>query len=243
MARVVGDFQSDVIRAYKGVLDFYYWRGIGVVRSWPRKPVLPRSPAVQAAGQDWRDNSRAISALPLSLQQLTAEEVKDTAYTWKDAWTTTIYGHGLTWGEERPANPAVPLAEKVMLFNLIAPGTDAAPTLNINSGSYKFYFSTSLWVPWSTIPFTHYRLTCAGNSNAAAQTISIDFAVSEASLVPAHSPGPALLMPNAYSRLTSGWQSIDNIPAADSFSCVIFKGSNGTVDLVANMLQLELTII
>ena len=243
MARVTGDFNSDVIRTYKGLLDFYYWRGIGVVRSWPRKPVLPRNPAVQAAGVNWRDNSRAISALPLALQVATAEEVRDTAYTWKDAWTTTAYGHGLTWPGPRAASPNVPLSEKVMLVNLVAPGNDNYITWNVDTGSYRTWYGSTFWVPWSTIPFTHYRIVCAGNANQGGQTISIDFCTLDGTFTPAHAPGPALSVPNGYDRRTSGWLSIDNIPAVDGYSGLMMKGSNNTVDLGVNLLQLELTII
>lgn len=130
-----------------------------------------------------------------------------------------------------------------MLANLIAPGNDAAVTWNVNTGSYRTWYSTTFWVPWSTIPFTHYRVVCAGNSNQAGQTISIDFCTVDGTFNPAHSPGPALSVPNSYDRRTSGWQSIDNIPAADGYAGLMMKGSNGTVDLFANLLQLELTII
>lgn len=243
MARVTGDFQSEVIRAYKGVLDFYYWRGIGVVRSWPRKPVLPRSPAVQAAGQDWRDNSRAISALPLSLQEQTAEEVRDTAYTWKDAWTTTAYGHGLTWGEERPPNADVPRSEYAMIIDYFATLNVGVVTININSGSYIFRAGWTAWVPFASIPFTHYRIAGFGQSNAAGQNVSLDFGLDAAPFVPFHSPGPAITKNNTLDHFDSGWLSIDNIPASDQRCILSAKGSNSTVDLAIERLYVELCIL
>lgn len=231
MARVTGDFQSEVIRAYKGVLDFYYWRGIGVVRGWPRKPVLPRNPAVQAAGQDFRDNSRALSALPIPLQISTAEEVRDTAYTWKDAWTTTIYGHGLTWTLRQAAGDSIPENELAMQIHLNNTGTDAAEVLPVNSTNYKSYWTYTFLVPFAVIPFTHYRILLAGQSNQAGQNILADIGIDAVSPVPLHATGPALTISNTYDRRDSGYISIDNIPATDQICALILKGSNGTVDI------------
>lgn len=238
MARVTGDFQSEVIRAYKGVLDFYYWRGIGVVRSWPRKPVLPRNPAVQAAGQDFRDNSRALSTLPIPLQISTAEEVRDTAYTWKDAWTTTIYGHGLTWTLRQAAGNAIPQNELALKVSIFRPGNDATIVENINTTNYRSYYSTTFWVPFSVVPYTHYRILIAGNSTQAGQNAIFDCGIDGGAPVPFHSPGPALTVPNSYDRRDSGWLSIDNIPATDQICALIMKGSNGTVDISWNLAEI-----
>ena len=40
-----------IIDGLKGTVDFYYWKGIPVARSWPRKTTLPPSPAMLAAQQ------------------------------------------------------------------------------------------------------------------------------------------------------------------------------------------------
>jgi len=37
-----------VISGFKGTLDFYVWKGIACVRSWPRSPGHRRTPAVEA---------------------------------------------------------------------------------------------------------------------------------------------------------------------------------------------------
>jgi len=37
-----------IINGFKGQLDFYVWKGITCVRSWPRSPGHDRSPAVEA---------------------------------------------------------------------------------------------------------------------------------------------------------------------------------------------------
>lgn len=41
----------DVINTLKGTLDFYYWKGLAVVRSWPHIPMSSRTPASLASAQ------------------------------------------------------------------------------------------------------------------------------------------------------------------------------------------------
>jgi len=56
-----------IINGFKGTLDFYVWNGINCVRSWPRPPEGPRSPAVQAtwpafswATKNWQSLSQEV---------------------------------------------------------------------------------------------------------------------------------------------------------------------------------------
>lgn len=237
MARVEGEFQSDVIRAFKGVLDFYYWRGIPVVRSWPRKPVLPRNPAVQSAGQDWRDNSKALSSLPLSLQTATADEVKDTSYTWKDAWTSAVYGHGVSWGSANDHPPQFPENTYVMNIDLVASPSDAGVTFNVNSTAYVSAWSKYFLVPFAVVPFTHYRVLGSMGSSAAGQTVQLAVSTPGVPPVPIHAPDPDLTITNTFQFWDSGWRSIDNIPAVDTVLALAFKGSNATVDISLQRLQ------
>lgn len=51
-----------IISGLKGQVDFYYWNGIPVARSWPRSPGRQRSPAVMAqwpaftyASREWNE--------------------------------------------------------------------------------------------------------------------------------------------------------------------------------------------
>lgn len=47
-----------IINGFKGEIDFYYWMGIPVARSWPRSPGHERAPAVQAQWPAWTTASR-----------------------------------------------------------------------------------------------------------------------------------------------------------------------------------------
>jgi hypothetical protein len=58
-----------IINGFKGTLDFYVWKGIACVRSWPRSPGHERAPAVEA---QWPAFSEATK-----LWQLLSPEVQD----------------------------------------------------------------------------------------------------------------------------------------------------------------------
>ena len=228
---------------FKGTLDFYYRRGVLVVRSWPRKPSRPRAPAVQAAGQDWKDTSRAISALPLELRDQWTELMRDSVMTWRDAATSAAYGNAVFIEPPRPPGSNIPLSEHAMIIDLLANLNAGTTTININSGSYIFRTGWTFWVPFSSVPFTHFRVTGYGQSNQAGQTISLAVGADSAPATPAHSPGPDVTVPNAINHFDSGWLSIDNIPSGDERWILFPKGSNNTVDLAAERLYVEFTIL
>lgn len=65
-----------IISGLKGQIDFYYWMGIPVARSWPRSPGKVRAPAVMAqwspfifASQEWNNLSEAVRAAYTSLSE------------------------------------------------------------------------------------------------------------------------------------------------------------------------------
>jgi len=58
MARLANLPAQDIIDTFKGTLDYYVHRGIPCVRSWPRPPTGPRSPAVQEQYELWGHASR-----------------------------------------------------------------------------------------------------------------------------------------------------------------------------------------
>lgn len=44
-----------MVNTYRGVVDFYYWKGVPVARAWPRPPRQPGTPAQQKAWNAMRD--------------------------------------------------------------------------------------------------------------------------------------------------------------------------------------------
>jgi hypothetical protein len=81
------------VASLKGTLDYYLWRGIPVVRSWPRKPMMPRAPAVTEAYLTFGAVARAITQVPLELQDEVKAYAKLTNWTWRDWWTAALYGN------------------------------------------------------------------------------------------------------------------------------------------------------
>ena len=67
MARLLSMPEQGIIAGYKGKLDFYYWLGVPVARTWPKSPGKSRSPRVSAqwpaftaAAQEWKFLSPAV---------------------------------------------------------------------------------------------------------------------------------------------------------------------------------------
>lgn len=81
------------VASLKGTLDYYLWRGIPVVRSWPRSPQMPRTAAVTEAYTDFGLTAQLISGIPLPLQEAAREWTKGTTWTWRDIWTAALYGN------------------------------------------------------------------------------------------------------------------------------------------------------
>ncbi|GAG55069.1 unnamed protein product [marine sediment metagenome] len=48
MAKIAALPAMSVISGFKGVIDYYMWKGIACVRKWPRSPGHLRAPAVEA---------------------------------------------------------------------------------------------------------------------------------------------------------------------------------------------------
>lgn len=81
------------VASLKGTLDYYLWRGIPVVRGWPRKPIAPRTPAVIAAYIEFGEVAKAITSIPLELQEEVKAYAKTSNWTWRDWWTAAMYGN------------------------------------------------------------------------------------------------------------------------------------------------------
>jgi len=87
--------EYEIIRAFRGVLDFYVHRGQYVVRSWPRPPSGPRSPAVTAAAVTFAALARALSSTHPLVQQDLESYYGNSEWTWRDAATSGQYGRAI----------------------------------------------------------------------------------------------------------------------------------------------------
>ncbi|MBA7518813.1 hypothetical protein ES705_10894 [subsurface metagenome] len=60
---------KQIIDGFRGNLDFYYWKGLPICRSWPQKPKVLRIPSVRAgwpsltaASREWKFLSPRVQA-------------------------------------------------------------------------------------------------------------------------------------------------------------------------------------
>lgn len=239
MAKITGDFDPETIKKFRGVLDYYYWRGLLVVRSWPRKPVLPRSPAVQQTASDFADTARQLSQLPLIFRDTTTEIVRDTAWTWRDAWTSALYGHNIEFGLD--AGPLPP--EDVMPYLVCRLMTNTAggdSTINVNSTSYvKPVVQLETTIDWAKFAPTHFRIYVAGLSSEAGQTITVQLALASSLSTPLSAAGNDLVIPNTPALNDSGWIAFAAAQSGAPIMALALKGSNTTVDLHQSYIEIQ----
>jgi hypothetical protein len=61
--------EAAIIAGYKGRIDFYYWHGLPIARSWPKSPGRQRSAPVQAQWPAFTTASREWAKLSPAVQE------------------------------------------------------------------------------------------------------------------------------------------------------------------------------
>jgi hypothetical protein len=155
---------SGTIRALKGSVDFYTWKGISVARSWPRKPKLPLAPAalqaqrwLQLANQHYRASSSLIKG---DFHWLTL----NTTWTPRDAYMGYFFGT-IPWPREGlpgadPNPPPYPIPDPnshygAMQARVLITDSFSHPWLTIDttqSGAWRLaaYFGSDVHHTWRT---------------------------------------------------------------------------------------------
>lgn len=77
-----GDISLAQIQKFRGIVDFYYWKGIAVARAWPRPP---RHPGTPRQVQTW-DNFRVMMAWK-----------KSNPTSWAKQWQKMYFPVGKTY--------------------------------------------------------------------------------------------------------------------------------------------------
>lgn len=93
MARLKALPSLDIIRGFKGVIDFYLWRGLPCARKWPRRAPGRRTEAEIASSALFgiiTSNYRLLAPLVLAAFQ---EAAKDQPRTARDLYISAVYGH------------------------------------------------------------------------------------------------------------------------------------------------------
>jgi len=82
----------EVILGLKGVLDFYYWRGIPCVRKWPVIPPSSRTPASLASAALFGEIIRGYALLGPTVKALFQEAAADQPRTARDIYVSAVLG-------------------------------------------------------------------------------------------------------------------------------------------------------
>jgi len=92
-----------VINGFKGVVDFYTWKGIAVARAWPRSPGSNRAIAVQAQWPAFSWAAKNWTNLPSYIQDAYNRMAQGTNLTGRDIFLKSyINGQSLTGLEADP---------------------------------------------------------------------------------------------------------------------------------------------
>jgi len=88
-----------VIAGFRGTLDFYYYMGIPICRSWPKSPGSNRAPAVRAgwppftyASREWNNLSPVVRR---SYEQLSTDSGLSARDMFQRAYMTGLYRNPL----------------------------------------------------------------------------------------------------------------------------------------------------
>lgn len=79
-----------IIDGFKGVLDFYVYMGKVVVRTWPKKPSMPRSPASTATALVFGYAAHYWNALSPEIQQAYNDTASGSSLTGRDLFVKSF---------------------------------------------------------------------------------------------------------------------------------------------------------
>lgn len=85
----------NIIAGFKGSVDFYYWKGKAVARSWPRSPGKLRSERVQAQWPIFAASTQLWNQLSPVVKQSYRDMSQSTRLTARDLFTRS-YINGLS---------------------------------------------------------------------------------------------------------------------------------------------------
>lgn len=92
MAKVGALPSQNIIKGYKGKLDYFVQHGQVYVRSWPRKPRQPRSAPVQAQWAAWTYASRLFHIIDGTVYPAYQAMADGSPRTARDVATSLYYG-------------------------------------------------------------------------------------------------------------------------------------------------------
>jgi len=84
MAKLRKMLDEAVISGYRGVVDYYYYKGVPCARAWPQRPRVPRSLAVQLSQKPFIEGVRLASQLSPEMVEFYKSNAASTTLTWRD---------------------------------------------------------------------------------------------------------------------------------------------------------------
>jgi hypothetical protein len=85
------------ILACRGVVDFYFWKGMPVARAWPRKSTQPRTAGEIASSEEFTVAAVMTGAIDALWMERTKAQPEGSGVTWVDRFRATV--RGKCWDE------------------------------------------------------------------------------------------------------------------------------------------------
>jgi len=92
MARIKSLPSIETIRGFRGILDFYVWRGLPCVRRWPNKGHHNRSPVEVAAGYTFGAIIKAFALVGGEVKALYDQDAVGQPRTGRDIYVSALFG-------------------------------------------------------------------------------------------------------------------------------------------------------
>jgi len=231
----------DIISGFKRALDFYSWKGIPVVRSWPKWRLKSRSPAVTAAGVDFKDTVIALSALPRALQLETRAMYLGSTWTWRDAWLSALYGHNISWAPAAGGGSGANPDENNMIIDINRIFNNTEFFNDINSVNYMTRDQHEFVIPGSVVAYTRYRIISRSRASNAGTTIDLRIAKRADLADPLGDGTPDITHTSTEATIDSGWKTINADVSLDEIWALSFKGSTATTDIFTRLITIILS--
>jgi len=90
MAKIAAMPSIDIVNSLRGVLDFYTWCNLVIVRRWPKAPGRSRNDLVMSTAEKFKYVNQAASTLTDDIIQPYKDIAIQTGLSWKD-WMTRLY--------------------------------------------------------------------------------------------------------------------------------------------------------
>lgn len=125
---------------------------------------------------------------------------------------------------------------------ILATIPNTSETLNVNSTTYSTQAVPRFYHDWDAFPATHFHISLFGQSNEAAQTVTLQLAPESAPTNPVSSGGDDLVVTNTLGNFSSGWVAVSDSMSGLTLMIVVPKGSNASVDLAVRWLDIAFKI-